>query len=132
MHTRSGLAFSTILLALILLTVHYLGMRFYIYWSVSWYDLVVHCLGGITVAFVATLFAEYLWNKRLRLKSVFFITLFVAICWEIYEYIFGLSGASGHYWTDTLSDILMGFIGSIIGVYVIRLFFAVKNEQSTK
>jgi len=129
MHTRSGLALPTILLALLLLVVHYLGMRFYIYWSVSWYDLVVHCLGGITVAFVVTLFAEYLWNKRLGLKSVFSLTLLAAVCWEISEYIFGISGAPGHYWTDTLSDILMGLIGSIIGVFIIRLLFPTTYDQ---
>jgi len=104
-------------------------MRFYIYWSVSWYDLVVHCFGGITVAFVVTLFAEYLWNRRLGLKSVFSFTLLAAVCWEIYEYVFGISGAPGHYWTDTLSDILMGLIGSIIGVFIIRLLFPITHDQ---
>ena len=93
---------------------------FYLYWTSWWFDLLMHFLGGFWVSMVV-LSVWSLFNKNsqniLSFKKVFFWVVLVSILWEIFELIIGATMISDGkvFIVDTLSDLLMDFIGGILG-----------------
>ena len=105
--------------SLVLLIFHYIGIQYFYYWSISWYDTVAHLLGGVILGLSITIFSK---AKNLSEKSLIIygagFALLVAILWEIFEYRAGITSASSKYALDTTLDILLGLIGALIAIKV--------------
>jgi len=111
---------------------NYIATKFYLYWSTSWFDTIVHTLAGATVGMTMILFWQYRhphlslpdFNRRHLVKIGVSAAVVIGILWEIYELSFGITTfADGiHYVTDTASDLACDTIGGFLGsLYAYRL-----------
>lgn len=113
-----------ILLAVILVALHIAGLSFEFYWRLSWYDRVVHILGGATAALLILSLGSFRSLSR-RPTAAFFtavlISLVVGIVWELFELKSGITGfADRGYALDTILDIASDVVGGIlVGAYLI-------------
>lgn len=94
---------------------HVLALHFYFYWTVWWFDIFMHVLGGFIFG---TLFALLLLHSASgRGKSFLLIicgALVAGILWEIFEYKTGLTfTTAGNYMIDTISDLLSDVVGGL-------------------
>ena len=117
---NDGLNFMYILFVFI---AHFLGVIVDLYSKIYWYDKFIHFLSGILTAFVALyILVKNKENKNILFNILFIIslTMLVASCWEIFEYISSfyfnvdpqkvvLTGV-----TDTMGDIIVALLGSIL------------------
>lgn len=98
---------------------HFIALYFHLYWSLWWFDIVMHFLGGAWVA------AFTLWHMlrlvagrgqgRMKIGGIVVLTtLCVGVLWEVYEYVFGVSLIGKEaYVVDTTLDIVMDTVGAI-------------------
>lgn len=83
----------------------------YLYYELPWLDIPMHIMGGFGVAALALSLFSY---KKIKVSylRLFFVYLFIAISWELYEYFFNPIFLTTEYdWIDTISDLINGFIG---------------------
>ena len=103
----------------------FLGSVVCLYNKLWWYDLFVHFLSGIFTSFFALIIMEWLGvykNKNIAFNILFMIcfTLMIASLWEFVEfasYVFLDLDVQHHLTTgvfDTMEDMLVAFLGSII------------------
>lgn len=111
---------------------HIIGSRFYFYWDLWWYDIVLHLLGGMWIA--ATGFWMYYqsgWWREPKVSVInFFLCTFlcafiVGIIWEILEYKMGLTFSlpGVDYQVDTAGDIGMDIVGGLLVYLYYRLTY---------
>ena len=102
---------------------HFLGVVVNLYDKIYWFDKFVHFLSGIITSFVS-LYVIIKFRKDNNIKfTIIYIIAFSLMCaslWEIFEYL------SSYYFnvdpqkvqmtgvTDTMGDIIVAFLGSII------------------
>lgn len=100
-----------------------LGTNLNLYWIYRWYDIPMHMLGGLWVALFSLslypLINELLLEKGYKI-SAFYLSilalLFMTISWELFELLGQITTMIDiGYWSDTLSDILNGYIGGMFG-----------------
>ncbi|WKB36425.1 hypothetical protein QS257_04740 [Terrilactibacillus sp. S3-3] len=94
------------------------------WYSISWWDLLLHGVSGTIVAFVAIALYRRMVEKRAngQISPGFlflFILSFSALCgvlWEVYEFscdqLFGTLMQENN--TDTMTDLIAGLIGALI------------------
>jgi len=102
------------------------------YASISWIDIVMHFVGGISIGVAFPLFLHEIrrnnyitWNDN---YTLFLITIaligLTVVCWEFIEFsvdfLFNFHTQPGL--TDTMADMALGLIGGMIGFFVPRLF----------
>jgi len=121
---RNRLVKYTISLALLVGVLDFLANEYYFYWTVSWYDMMMHFLAGVLVAFAIALFWHYLFKGEYNKKSIFTalaMSLFVGLVWEWYELYFELTSAQDGwlYYRDTISDLFLDLFGTVCGLVYI-------------
>lgn len=109
---------------------HIVANTFYWYLTIPWFDMFMHTLGGIFLSlFCATIFS----NKILKTSNTnIFLILFsfvfvVAFGWEVFEYIvqfFIKDSIQIANISDSISDMIFGFLGGILG-----FFFVLKQKK---
>jgi hypothetical protein len=99
---------------------HHIAIFFYLYWTVWWFDMVMHFLGGMGMA------TSILWlifwsgilgkHQSLPLWKAFFIaltaSLVIGILWEIFE-IYGGIIVWPDERPDSISDLILDMIGGL-------------------
>lgn len=105
-----------------------LAFAYYLYWRFSWYDILMHFLGGVVVG------AAYLWVARYELSPflkkyerflyVFAFSLFVGVLWEIFEYYVGIDREFTYAVRriDTVIDLIMDVSGGTLSYIVFSRF----------
>jgi hypothetical protein len=110
--------------------IDFLANEYSLYYEIAWLDLLAHGLSGLLVSLVAFVFYER-WHQSGPLSRFNFflinavIIIIIAVLWEVLERIVDVSlvGGGATYWSDTASDILVGFIGAQIGyLFLIRAY----------
>ena len=79
-------------LSLVIATLHYVSLELYLYWTISWFDILMHFLGGFLVA-IFTIFILYSYSdfENLKKHKIFLFsliigaTLVVGLGWELWE-----------------------------------------------
>ncbi|MEX0917204.1 MAG: hypothetical protein WDZ90_01650 [Candidatus Paceibacterota bacterium] len=100
---------------------HLLATLFYFYWTLWWYDIMMHGLGGFFVG-LSTLWFFYLsgYVQAPRNSLIFFYgivsALVVGVLWEVFEYIVGATNRD-EYMFDTFLDLLMDIAGGLGAYY---------------
>jgi hypothetical protein len=101
---------------------NFIATILYLHWSLWWFDVILHFLGGLTVALFALWFFSANFDlQNWKLGKIVTMTLISTICigilWEFYELYFGLTFLSDgwHYFADTGSDLIMDTVGGIVG-----------------
>lgn len=96
----------------------YLGIHLRYVFTISWWDIVLHMLGGAWVALASVWFFGLFGIRRSIIQCVL-IALSVGLAWELFEYIFGIGGSNFmSYRLDTAKDLLDDMIGGAIAGYV--------------
>ncbi len=120
---RSPLLITLLLSTLVVLAVtHISALTFFLYWKYWWLDIVIHILGGISVALGVIILQSFLVRVPKRyftflpvVVAVFIIGLF----WEWYEIAFDISVLDpSDFVSDTITDLVMDMIGGTIGYFV--------------
>ena len=102
----------------LILGLHLMGIYFYLYWTVSWFDILLHFLGGLSLG----VFFIWLFGLRERsYKTLFLVVLFIVIIgvgWEIFEYINNIAKSTEEYVPDTILDLVMDTAGAVVAYYL--------------
>lgn len=127
MHIRHSSGIGIAALALFIAALHFAAGVYFLYWSVWWFDILMHFLGGLFIS------ASTLWLLRfevppgIRTRIPVFITVFavalaVGVLWEVFEKITGAYNAV-NYTLDTATDIAMDIVG-MLSAYGIFKWYA--------
>lgn len=117
---------------------HFLGATCELYNKIYWFDKFTHTLSGVLTAYAAILLLKHLkkYNKKDRFFNVLFIiafTLMIASFWEMFEFtaniLFGgdAQKVASTGVTDTMMDIIVAFLGSVL-YSIVYLFFNKKEN----
>ena len=116
---KKPLLIEILILAFIVALLHYLALTFYLYWTVEWFDIMMHFLGGALVALLAIFLfytSGYMDFPKDHIGSVFAMTLgsvlLVGLVWELWELFIGFTDVLEDQ-GDTFLDLIMDTIGGI-------------------
>ena len=104
-----------------LAVLHYLSLEFYLYWRYLWLDIPMHALGGSVVAlgFLSLKDMYPRWpRKYLSVWWTVTFVVFAALVWEVFEIAIGVEFEPDRYVMDTISDLVVGIFGGLVGYYV--------------
>ena len=121
---RKSILFLSLILALALYIIHFTAMKFYLYWTLWWFDILTHFLGGLAIGlFVVWIISglfPMLSSKKLLVVGVITILVF-GIGWEIFENVFGFPRSPKEsYPIDTTLDLAMDVLGAVAAVSLAR------------
>lgn len=111
-----------ILVGFLVLILHYLALKLYLYWTIDWFDIGMHLLGGFLIGLIVISFirrihdGEEILNKLLLFISVIFAVLTVALSWELWEIFVGFTDVLKDR-VDTIVDIIMGLLGGVFSIF---------------
>ncbi len=127
---------------LIIFFLHILALANFWYWTIWWFDIMMHFLGGFWAAalfFYLNLRLSFLSTDNLIINNLIFKNLiiiilalsfvsFVAVCWEFYEFLYDVFISAGGYYmlaqqglADTIVDLFFGLLGGLIASVIILL-----------
>lgn len=95
-----------------------LAIRYSLYWTFSWFDVVVHVLASIMVFIVSFALFSHRFETKKALYLALGSTLVVGVLWEIFEYISGATRFEPGLIEDTLYDLASDIFGGAIGAWV--------------
>ena len=112
---RRRLVYSQLIVAALLALLYiYFGLDKEYLWTVYWWDIPLHMLGGAWNGFAAA-WGMLLMGQRPKLIHCLIVALIVGIVWEVFEYINHIGGSVFMpYWVDTIKDIADDLIGACI------------------
>ncbi len=127
--SRLAFLFLIFLTTVVVGTLHFTALKFFLYWVLPWFDLLVHFLAGFLVALMGVWFFVYVAHMRTRIcfnsRNILYTALLSAVVvgvgWEVFEFLEGLRVVQD-YAVDTVTDLIMDFFGAILA-YRIILFF---------
>ena len=97
-----------------------LALYFNLYWSVWWFDIPMHFLGGFWVALSALWVISFSASQLLRARtvSIFIVTILIVLViglwWETFELYYGISKvAAPDFLADTITDIILDVVGAV-------------------
>lgn len=126
------LLFSILVLSAVIAITHVAAIEFSIYWTLVWFDLVVHFLGGILIGLIGIWLLRF-WHVRLSPRQVFVgvlgTVLVVGGLWEVFEWLAGNLMHAKNPVLDTTLDLLMDVLGGA-AAYVLAGDLLVR-EKST-
>ena len=106
-------------LGIIVFILNSLAMKFFWYYTVWWFDMPMHFLGGVFIS----LLAMFLLNKKLfkfNYRFIFYTflsVLLVGVLWEIFEYALEIFVShQPQIILDTFSDIFFDMAGGLFGI----------------
>ena len=107
--------------ASVLAVLHNVALYLFLYWRFWWFDIPMHGLGGAVVAlglFTAYDFRLFKNKSFLKVHYVLAFVIFIALLWEVYEILIGVPIEREGFVLDTITDLLMGFLGGYVGYIV--------------
>ena len=94
----------------------------YLYWTVWWYDMLMHFISGVCVGMATVLVIQYFSHEEIGFKELIKIGIIssfvVGILWEFFELYFEATTLADGviYYRDTSSDLILDVCGGILGV----------------
>ena len=102
-------------------------MRASLYWSIWWFDILMHFWGGILIGVGLHVLGTF---SLLRLKPtlplLILVLVVVTFSWELFEWWVSLWQPE-NYVIDTIIDVFLGFSGGLLAHAYLRRY---KIEQS--
>lgn len=108
-------------------SLHLFGSVYALYWDVTWFDTMVHFVGGVSMGFlflwiwfVSGFVATGIPTMKKAIVYALIFTVVVGLGWEVFEYVFDIANPTkGNYAGDTtldlFADICGGLLAGIIG-----------------
>lgn len=133
MHIRHSSGIGIAALALLIATLHFMANIYFLYWSVWWFDILMHFLGGLFIGASALWLLRFEVPPGLRTRIPVFITVFavvltVGVLWEVFEKITGAYNAI-NYTLDTATDIAMDVVGMLAAYLIYKRVVWNENSQ---
>ena len=110
-----------IVVSIVVLVLHVLALQYSLYWSIDWYDILMHFLGGLTMGILATYIfftSNYIKstavlkdNKFVVFVIISLFTLSVGLIWELWEVFVEFSNVLEDQ-VDTIIDLIMDMLGA--------------------
>lgn len=110
--------------------IHMLAEQYYLYWTVRWFDMVTHFLGGAWIGLASIwvwYFSGYVRKPQFPKGRVLLLAvlsgLVVGVIWEVYEFaVWKVVGRPfpENYIGDTQLDIIMDMCGAYVGYVTYR------------
>jgi len=117
---KNILLYLSLVLAVLIAYLHISALENYYYWIYSWFDLVVHFLGGVLIASFSTWFylslshiKEFNYSDKQLIILTVVNVLVISFLWEIFELVLWVSLNEPNYLLDTTLDTLFALSGSI-------------------
>lgn len=104
-----------------LLSLHLFALEYFLYWAVSWFDILLHIIGGISFGFLL-LFIANKTVENIPLYIPIIGTLIAATVWEIFEFQIGLTFVAKNLALDTISDVMFSIFGGVIAFMAYRFY----------
>lgn len=105
----------------VLATLHFIALQLSLYWYFSWLDIPMHAFGGMVLAF--GIFTAYdlrvIKKDWLQALPVWLLSLVCIFGWEVFKLYTG-KVIDEAFVLDTIMDITIGSIGSMLGYYVAK------------
>ena len=128
---KFSLLFTSFAVLICLFILHIAGSFLYLYWTLDWFDSLVHFIGGVSVGFFAlwTFWDSGLWKKERpkqfsALITTVLVVIIVGAAWEIFEYVNGLTQSTEGYKLDTIHDMIADTLGAIVaGAWGVKKIF---------
>jgi|GEM_PF-440396 len=126
--TRASFASTLVLLIIFIAGLHIAAMRFNLYFSIWWFDIPMHFLGGLWSGLFVIFYSLLRTHSRGEAPShtrVLCVGLGAAIvfglAWELYEYLFGFTFTTkSSYGFDTIVDMILDMLGGLTaGAYTL-------------
>lgn len=135
--TNTRLFKHTFTLFLIIGTLDFIAQKFYFYWTIWWYDMLLHFISGACVAMIALVLLNAFFRPVTLSKNKAMILSLIAVfivgsIWEVYEWYFNISTLTegANYYTDTSSDLILDMSGGLLGfLYGYKLLKKDQNGQ---
>jgi len=131
---NSKLLYFSFLILVVIAALHSAALTNYYYWIYSWFDLLVHFLGGVWVSVTALwlyFFSGLFSNPKISKMTVFWLSILAvllsSLLWEIYEVGLWRHLSEPNFLTDTIGDTLAALAGS----YVVFISFSNSYENLT-
>jgi len=126
-----SLLFTSSLLAVL----DFLAVPGFWYWRFWWFDILMHALGGVIVSVFFVYIYFFIYKKIQTVTGHFWWSgviffLFIALSWEIFEYVYKLNPQAG-YIEDTFLDLVAGLLGFVFTSYFFKKKFFVKSKTLT-
>lgn len=119
-----------VVLMIFMFVANQLATKFHWYYSIAWFDMMMHFLGGVWVA----MFFLYVFKAPSTFARKFWVVissvLVVGILWEVFE--FGMGSIAGDAFNvrDTLSDIFFDLAGGCVAIFAkLRHIMPVKENK---
>ena len=99
---------------------HWYGIDMSLYWTVSWWDVLTHFFGGLTVGlWAAAVGIRTGLSKRQTTELMIALILCVGVSWELWEALEHLSGDK----FDTLKDVIDDMLGTGAAWLIYKLLY---------
>lgn len=110
-------------LSILIAILHYIALELFLYWTVSWFDILMHFLGGFLIA-IFTIFILYSYSdfESLKKHRIFLVslvlgaTLVIGLGWELWELFVGFTDVIEDL-NDTIMDVIMDTVGAFAAIY---------------
>jgi len=131
---KSPLFLSAILTTIIVAAIELVSFHFHLFYSIMWFDMIMHFSGGFLVAILALTIITY-YKQDLSYGQVLFYGILAAfvigVLWEIYELYEGITvWGSSSYWGDNGMDVTMDTLGGLVAVWF--SYFKLRNFNMNK
>lgn len=105
---------------------HSVALNLFLYWTTSWFDILMHFLGGFVIGLITFLFFNRIgiWRKikqkPVKIILLLLCVLFVGLTWELWEIFAGMTDVLEDV-VDTIVDVIMDAIGGVAAyLYLIK------------
>lgn len=130
--------FKTLANSIILLfLLNYFAVKFYWYYSIWYFDMPMHFLGGfstgLVVIWLLSFFnSSFILTSKLIFKIIFGVLL-IGILWEVFEILVNnITVQNSFNILDTTSDIFFDLAGGLFAIFYFFFYFLKKIIQNTE
>jgi hypothetical protein len=118
---RKKLLKHLVILMFFIFILNYLGEKFYWPYSIWYFDMITHTLGGLWVGLFFAYFYSFSLpvSKNLATNMVLIVTslLIMGLLWECFEYYaYTIVGGANFVPLDTASDVCFDLVGGLLAV----------------
>ena len=125
MSPRNRLLYTLAMLICVIAAMHLAATIFFLYWTLWWYDIILHFLGGVFVGllvlwlqFLSGYFGTPALPSSRKVFSVMLVAvLAVGVGWEVFERLLGHTWSVEGYWLDTSVDVVLDLLGSVVAFF---------------
>jgi len=118
---KNSLLYTAFALVVILGVLHFIAKAFYFYWTIWWFDNMIHFLAGFAGGLIALwfLFDSNIFYRRFpktfeSISNALASVMVFGIAWEIFEYANDITQATEGYVPDTFHDFFFDALGAVL------------------